>query len=741
MWMKWFPWRWMAKQWAKGNGFFDPVEGLSQIQRFAQPSEVAIPVEIMRLATGLHLRGLINSQAIQHNLDWVWPFWVERQFDPHDISFVPRAFSISHINLTHRNWTAVGIPDCAAYPIVDPAGLVTPLFDSWSIDSWIIGDSPEEALLPSKFPESSQKLLLKDGLSVLTESASYPFRLSSQVEVTGDPGDAVCQIRVTALSNIKAKCVISLRPYNPEGICFIHEIAFLEGRRGWLVNNKSSVYLNETPAYCAFSDYRKGDIPHSFPLLEHREKVVCDVGLATAAAAYELEPGKPREIVIAVPLQGQGKHPPQLFQRGVSHELWSKNMEGTCKLQIPDEKFQFLYDAAVKTILLHSPKEVYPGPYTYKHFWFRDAAFILNAMLSVGLEDRAEKVIDSSFFSRQNASGYFHSQDGEWDSNGQALWSLLRFCQLSNRKPKPEWKPHVERGVKWIQKKRLPETLKAPHAGLFPPGFSAEHLGPNDYYYWDDFWGAAGLAAASELEKLYGDSGQAASFGALSKDFLRSIERSLSLIRERLGFLAIPASPYRRMDSGAIGSIAASYPLQLLAPRDARLLATAEYMMQNCRVDGGFFHDMSHSGINPYLTLHIAQVLLRAGDSRYYEVMKAIADLASPTGQWPEAIHPKTKGGCMGDGQHVWAAAEWILMIRNCFVREEGDRLILFSGIPQYWLDSKQEISFGPAPTRFGSVSLSLKHEGGRIQADWKGEWCGKPPKIEVCLHEAQEAK
>jgi len=27
---------------------------------------------------------LMNTGAIQHNLDWIWPYWVERQFYPHD---------------------------------------------------------------------------------------------------------------------------------------------------------------------------------------------------------------------------------------------------------------------------------------------------------------------------------------------------------------------------------------------------------------------------------------------------------------------------------------------------------------------------------------------------------------------------------------------------------------------------------------------------------------------------------
>ena len=43
----------------------------------------------------------------------------------------------------------------------------------------------------------------------------------------------------------------------------------------------------------------------------------------------------------------------------------------------------------------------------------------------------------------------------------------------------------------------------------------------------------------------------------------------------------------------------------------------------------------------------------------------------------------------MGEGKHSWASAEWVLMLRNCFVREEADtKLILCSGIPEAWLVS-----------------------------------------------------
>ena len=90
---------------------------------------------------------------------------------------------------------------------------------------------------------------------------------------------------------------------------------------------------------------------------------------------------------------------------------------------------------------------------------------------------------------------------------------------------------------------------------------------------------------------------------------------------------------------------------------------------------------MIHSGMNVYLTLAVAQGLLRAGDTGYRKLLFRAADLASPTGQWPEAIHPQTGGGCMGDGQHGWAAAEWVMMLRNLFVREEGRDLLIGTGL------------------------------------------------------------
>ena len=86
----------------------------------------------------------------------------------------------------------------------------------------------------------------------------------------------------------------------------------------------------------------------------------------------------------------------------------------------------------------------------------------------------------------------------------------------------------------------------------------------------------------------------------------------------------------------------------------------------------------------------------------------------------------------MGDGHHVWASAEWILMVRNSFLREEGDRLIIGSGVLPEWLDQPETLSFGPAPTEFGPASVKILPRGDRAEIQWSGEWRGNPPHIEA---------
>ncbi|BBO31151.1 hypothetical protein PLANPX_0763 [Lacipirellula parvula] len=740
---RFLPWKSIVKRAARAYGIADPALWLARIRSFAQPSEVAEPIELLRAGVLFHARGIVNTKAIQHNLDWIWPYWVQRQFDPNDVSFIPRAFSFSHVNLTHRNWTAVGLPELSIYPIVDPRGLFTPLQDGWSIDCWIVGDDGR-LLAPSRLPDAAvrQELAIDQSngsgdLAVLTLSRQHGATLKQTARVVIEHDQPVAELQIVATAESAAKLVVALRPYNPEGVQFIDTIDASEPQTGWLVNDKTEVMLSRAAAQMLVSDYAHGDVSSLLHGSTERiggnhdqPHVACSVGMATAAAVYPI--AGETTLTVRVPLQKELAALGNL-ERFDPRVTWSEARKPVAKLQVPDRKLQFLYDAAVQTMLLLSADEVVPGPYTYRRFWFRDACIMMNSLLAVGMVDRCRRMIEQ-FPARQLRNGYFRSQEGEWDSNGQVLWFFDRFEQLTGERLSDELLATIPRAVDWIHNKRVMDDADPLHVGLLPAGFSAEHLGPNDHYYWDDFWAEAGLRSAAAIYARRGDQRDADAATAKADDLRRAIDRSIHRIPAWRSLSGIPASPHRRIDAGAVGSLVADYPLQLFAPGAPPIMATVDALLRRCFLHGGFFQDMIHSGVNAYLTLDIAQTLLRAGDPRYRDLVEAVARLASPTGQWPEAIHPQTGGGCMGDGQHGWAAAEWAMMIRSLFVREEADRLVIGSGLFAEWFESDDVLQFGPTLTPWGAVTVTITNPRVEPMLRIEAEWRGALPRLEVSI-------
>ena len=722
-------WEYVISYLARRHGFLDPIGLLARLDRLGQPAEVRAPLELLRAGALFHARGLVNSRVIQNNLDWCWPYWVRRQFDPRDDAFIPRGFTVSHVNLTLRNWTAVGVPGCRAMPIVDPRGLVTPFFDGWSLDACVIG-ADGERLDPSGAAEASQRLEMEENQHrIVTVTADSGLRLRSTARVEAPENRPVCRIRFDPEGAESGWLAVSLRPCNPEGVSFVHRISLTEDRRRWAVEGNECVEFDRPAQRHATSSYSDADVLLGLPDRPESRATRCRAGLASAAALFPIEEGA---VELTVPLEKDEESEPILPAGPPTG--WEEALRGAAELEVPDERFRFLYRSALHTLVLLSPKKVYPGPYTYKRFWFRDAAFMTHALLGAGLTGRARNVL-AEFPEEQHLTGFFYSQDGEWDSNGQALWTMWRFCELTGTLPPPEdWLKHVRRGGRWIARKRTAADGEEAHAGLLPAGFSAEHLGNNDYYYWDDFWAVAGLRAAARMCEQWGEAELSETFSAESEDLMRCIERSLERSENNRSRPGLPASPYRRMDGGAVGSLVVSYPLGLWDAGEESVGRTVDFLREEFFLDGGFFHQLAHSGINAYLTLHIAQVMLRRGEEDFIDLVEAVAELATPTGQWPEAIHPKTHGGCMGDGQHGWAAAEWIMMMRSMFVREEGGALVLCSGVPEKWLDAAETIRFGPTPTPHGPVTVTVEPEETGATVHWEADWRGPAPRIEICL-------
>ena len=709
----------------------DIVRYLSTFQRLGETVEVEMPGELLPIGARTVFRAIRTRAAAQLGVDWVWPYWLQRQLDPTSPAFIPRGHLPALTNVTARNWTAVGNIGSAWEAIVDPRGLVTPWFDGWSLDWWI--GAEDRWHFPSREAGVRQQLL--DGAPVVETAMRVPG------------GDAVHRVYAIAEQDLVIVEVenrtstpfavaFAVRPYNPEGLAVVERIALHE--RTVTVDGRPAVLLRQRPPRMTGSTFHDGDCVTVLTAgqagTEFPDPLRCDVGLAQAAFVYPLAHGA--RLQVALPLEparrtrrrGLARRraerapdiptavpPAETVARG-----WTAHAGRGMQLGLPAGRLADAVEANRRfLLLLHDGDEITPGPFTYHRFWFRDAAYMLAALDRYGFHEEAAEVL-RSYGHRQHLDGFFFSQRQEWDANGAALWALAEHWRLTGAHDLVDSQV-IARGVRWIERKRHSKRRRDPAlAGIMPASISAEHLGPFDYYYWDAFWSLRGLIDGAALLRAGGRAPAAERAEAWASDMRSCIDRSLELVGERLGTPAMPAGPRRRMDPGAIGSLVAGYPLRLMAPDDPRLTATAETIRTRFSVGDAFYQGISHTGLGTYLTLQLAFVELEAGDRRALDRLAWMVEAASPTFTWPEAIHPQLGGGCMGDGHHGWAAADFLSFVRNLLVREVEGGLALCTMLPTAWQGQHLEVEH--APTHHGRLSFAVRWHGDRPALLWELE-------------------
>lgn len=724
----------------------DIVRHLTTFQRLGEHLEVGSPGELLPVGARTVFRALRTRSAAQVGTDWVWPHWLERQLDPTSPAFVPRGHLPFLTNVTARNWTMVGNIGSPHEAIVDPRGLVTPWFDGWSLDWWV--GAEDRWHLPSREAAVRQRLVADAPVVETAMRVPGGDILHRAYAIRTAPADGAEELVVVEIENatpVPVALAVAVRPYNPEGLAVIEHIGLHGGIGGAkdivTVDGQVALLLPRGPNRAAASTFHDGDVAatvlsgeagSSFP-----PALRCDAGLASAAFVYPL-PHR-TTLTFLVPLSPPGRTrrrrlartrvveaPPVPSSVPTAAQVangWKAHAGRGMRLVLPDTRLAAAVEANRRfLLLLHDGDEITPGPATYHRFWFRDAAYLLGALDRYGYADEVAEVL-ASYPARQQGDGFFFSQAREWDANGAALHAIGEHWRLHRDAAALEGlAPVVAAGAEWIERTRRGARTGrrgAASAGLLPAGVSAEHLGPFDVFYWDDLWSLRGMLDAAEVLDALGEGGAATDVRAGAGRFRADIDASMAAVASRLGTAAIPAGPNRRVDPGAIGSLAACWPLRLMAADDPRIVATLAAIGERFCLGPAFFQGISHTGLATYLTLQLAFVELEVGDRRALERLDWLLSVATPTWTWPEAVHPRLDGGCMGDGHHGWAAADLLTFVRNLLVRETFDGgLALCSLVPTTWLGQQLEVH--DAPTHHGLLSFALRWHGDRPALLWE---------------------
>ncbi|MEU6993874.1 hypothetical protein ABZ953_24865 [Streptomyces sp. NPDC046465] len=413
-------------------------------------------------------------------------------------------------------------------------------------------------------------------------------------------------------------------------------------------------------------------------------------------------------------------------------------------------------ESRAQLLMLSDHGEIHPGPTVYDSFWIRDSSVEATACSLVGDDALAERQLGTHYplkFNRGTGrigpcaeygfyGGPHERDDREWDSNGQALWAIGRFDRVRGRAAgfgAKLYTPYVVDGARWLRDNR-------DQYGLLHSGWSAEHLGERDKpHYWDDLWALAGLYEAARLAERIGSPDVPelwAAFDDMKHATAASVRWVLAEQRRRGAWETyIPTGPgdVGRLDSTMIGAAAFFHPLRLhmgskLGPDiDAAARSTLDTMYAHF-VSGGYRHEAAWNAYGPYLTTQLAHAYLLAGDpARMDALLGWIVQASFPRtqeravalGAWNEQhaftvasdFHEvPSRHWYMGDIPHGWAAAEYLLLIRDILLFEADEdhdpHVYIAPGVRPHWVPDGETVAVESAPTLFGEpFGYRLSHD------------------------------
>jgi len=716
-----------VEDWAGGGGIHQaPLALASDSTVFMTPEE-----RVRALAKK-------NSPAL-------WPYWVQE---------------------LGQSWTVIGLPEAVAEGLVSRDGALGANTWPFTLSTWLrLEDGSVYA--PENRPPDQLTWQLERGFLPLPQLLYGDERVQIRQSYAGLPGvregersravfekyrgeDAQIaqidyEITVASEKPLKGWLFSGVRPYLVNSkVAEIQRIEWDEQRKTVVVNGKFPVWCSAGAPHHRFIrpvaslklDRSKGDISEivlkGIPAAPEKTVPEEDLRMIAGLFAWEvvLQPGV-NLFQFRAPLEGSETWKDSTeFAPAISRpemaDRWQALLTAAA-LKAPDQSLCNAYYASLAYILINADRGMpHPGPLAYDLFWYRDTAYMLAALLRNGQFDFARRAVNH-LMAAQRPDGEFppifdlnYKQVGEreWDSQGQALFSLAEYVFFSGdtAAARRYW-PLVERGVAFL------DSLQASSkTGILPPSWSAEDLGSEKWHhYWDDFWAVAGLRHAALLAQKMGWPEKSQRLREKAHRLNEATRASYTQLMKKKKISWIPNGPEDLQGSSmARGTSPGLWPGGALETDDPLVKQSFDYYWNTwiAPYRGAYLH---HNGFWPYaFELGLCYLRLDEPERAHAILQWHLNHQTFPGGYaWAEVLDTVNHRFQAGDMPHAWVAADYVNLVRGLLVDERGDSLALGAGIPREWLESGEAVGITGAFTRFGKITFEVSYRQSSQTLAW----------------------
>ncbi len=722
---------------------------------------------------------------------WVLPWWAERQLDPASPAYAPepsecrywnRAQSVEArllANTRGRSWTFIGGPETLDRATVDPRGLVTLLWGTWSLDWWVrAGDT---WVFPSRAPAVRQRLvggmpvvetvLAVEGGDVVhrvaaagnassaadrTAPSVYSRRVAPGASVDDSTAPEVFVVEIANRTPAQVEVALAARPYHLgafeladgdiwewSNLWSIDRIR-VEGRALSLSDGFGPlcVMFDRDPAAVVAASHGTDCAAalESPDRLKSPVSVDCPQRLANAAVVFPIGTGT--TLRAAVPGRGLAfRSNAAMSRRAASQVLrsppsldrvasvWRQRLDAGFRLDLPDRPLgDAVLAARASQLLGTAPCDDGPGvvgpmlwPSTYT-----DAQFDGDDLVQLlGLIESGEPRPVQDLLIRQAEAQH---SSGDVSSMGHTVTgtSLVLAEHLLSLHPDPVFGDAISKfvtsAVRWL--------------------LSLDAVGR-----WAEPWTVReGLRAGFRLLQRAGADGAAADLRHSAMSRRKPVRRSVRTLQERL-LIDPAASP----DTSSFYLNIRGHPSWRESPR-ADLDDSVSWLWDWERRDAGLWMHaavpwapplpfvtsepaegtppdfvvdaVASRGYDVVATALLAFAEARPAPARAFERLEALVSVASPTMNWPTFMDPQLHTGTNGEGHDLKVGGLLLRTLLRLLVdvpevaaEQMAPGLRLAGHWPEAWLGKPVEVH--GVPTRLGTVSWSVHWRRDRPQLWW----------------------
>ncbi len=235
--------------------------------------------------------------------------------------------------------------------------------------------------------------------------------------------------------------------------------------------------------------------------------------------------------------------------------------------------------------------------------------------------------------------------------------------------------------------------------------------------YADSFWAIEGLESASRAANLLGKEDKAALYETAGHKLEETLRRSLRDTMERKRISFIPGSPDTGSDGGllpmdALSNGACAWPGNLWPHSFSGAGRAFELYYERWFLDPEGGMNVNGSILSAGMEVGLPLLALRM-----YKYPRIVIEwygrhfTSAGFHTWGEIISRDAGLPDSSGAPSLRAAADYVLLLRNMLVLEEGDYLFLAPGVTIDWFKAQEKIGIRNAPTRFGPVSYQIHNQ------------------------------